>query len=85
MAKNGEGEKLAEDVLMFANSFGYDSKGFAKVIAHGHKTLQQSTMRLFMEAIGEMSKVLPDERNKQTVELAKKIMDVAKDYSLPMI
>ena len=45
MAKKGEGEKLAEDVLMFVNSFGYDSKGFAKGIARGHKTLQQSTMR----------------------------------------
>lgn len=84
-SKEAEAQKLAEEVLYFVNSFGYDADTFAKTIARGHKTLQQSTMKLFMTTIKEMSKVNPDERNKQTVELAKKITELAEDYSLPLI
>jgi hypothetical protein len=42
-------------------------------------------MRLFMRTIEEMAKVRPDQRNEQTVELAKKITELAKDYGLPLI
>lgn len=83
MAMNAE--ELADSVLSFVNAYGFDSKTFAKTIARGHKTLQQSTMRLFLAAIEEMSKVYPDDRNKQTVELAGKIMELAKNYTLPLI
>jgi len=79
------GQELGEEVLYFVNQFGFDADSFAKTIAKGHKTLQQSTMRLFMRAIEEMAKVRPDQRNEQTVELAKKITELAKDYSLPLI
>ena len=84
-SKGAEAQKLAEEVLYFVNSFGYDSDTFAKTIARGHKTLQQSTMRLFIRTIKEMANVYPDDRNKQTVELAKKITALAEGYSLPFV
>lgn len=80
-----DAEKLANDILTFVNSYDYDADTFAKIIARGHKTLQQSTMKLFIEAIREMAKVYPDDRNKQTVELAKKITEFTESYSLPLI
>ena len=42
-------------------------------------------MRLFVTTIAAMAEVAPDERNKQTVELAKRITEIAKDYTLPLI
>ena len=80
-----EAEALAHEVLDFVNCFGFDADTFARTIAHGHKTLQQSTMRLFMRTILEMAEVMPDDRNAQTVELAKKIREIADGYSLPLI
>lgn len=80
-----EARKLAIDILEYVNSFGYDTDTFAQTIAQGHRTLQQSTMRLFIAAIREMAKAGSDERNAQTVELAKKIVEIADGYSLPLI
>lgn len=77
--------KAANDILDFVNSFTYDEKTFAWTIAHGHKTLQQSAMRLFIASIRAMSKVTPDDRNAATVALAKRIADIAEDYPLPLI
>lgn len=45
--KKTKAEELANDILDFVNSFGFDSDTFAETICRGHKTLQQSTMRLF--------------------------------------
>lgn len=84
-SKELEAKKLAEEVLYFVNQFGFDADAFAKTIASGHKTLQQSTMRLFMRTIKEMAIVYPDDRNKQTVELAKKITEITEKYPLPFI
>ena len=72
-------------ILEFVNSYGHDTDTFATTIAHGHKTLQQSVMRLFIATIREMAKVTPDDRNAETVELAKKIVEIADGYSLPLI
>lgn len=80
-----EAEKLANDVLNFVNSFGCDEKTFASTICRGHKTLQQSTMRLFIATIREMAKVCPDDRNAATVELAQIISGIADEYPLPFI
>lgn len=77
--------KLANDILDFVNTFGYDADMFAETIAHSHKTLQQSTMRLFITAIRKMAEVIPDDRNAETVKLAKEIIEIADDYSLPLI
>lgn len=77
--------KLASDILDFVNAFGVDEQTFAETICAGHKTLQQSVMRLFIATIREMAKVRPDARNEATVELAKKIAELSEDYSLPFI
>lgn len=83
--KKQEAEKLAQDVLNFVNAFGYDEEAFAETICRGHKTLQQSTMRLFMATIRKMATVIPDGRNENAVKLAKEIVAVADKYALPLI
>lgn len=83
--KKQEAEKLAQDVLDFVNAFGYDEEAFADAICRGHKTLQQSTMRLFMTTIRKMATVTPDGRNENAVKLAKEIVAVANKYALPLI
>ena len=85
MNKQEKAVKLAEEVLDFVNTFGCDEQTFAETICRGHKTLQQSTMRLFMATIRQMSEVRPDARNQETVNLAKKIVQIADSSSLPMI
>ena len=83
--KKNQAEQLAKDVLAFVNAFGYDSETFAETICRDHKTLQQSVMRLFIVTIRKMAEVIPDERNKATVELAKTISVIAEEYPLPLI
>lgn len=80
-----EAENAAKDLLNFVNSFTYDQEAFAMEIARGHKTLQQSVMRLFVRTIEVMSTVVPDDRNRATVELAKEITKIVHGYSLPLI
>ena len=83
--KSGKAEQLAKDILAFVNAFGFDSETFAETICRDHKTLQQSVMRLFIATIRKMAEVVPDERNKATVELAKIISVIAEEYPLPLI
>ena len=80
-----DAEKLANDILDFVNVYRCDEKTFAQTICRGHKTLQQSTMRLFVATIREMAKVAPDDRNAATVELAQIISGIADEYPLPLI
>lgn len=77
--------KMANDLLIFVNAFGYDAETFARTIAASHRTLQQSVMRLFIATIRKMAEVHPDDRNEATVELAKKMAEIADDYPLPLI
>ena len=86
----GETNKTRDEVeaavlLDYVNCYGHDIDAFAKTIANGHRTLQQSIMRLFIATIREMANVRPDARNAETVELAKKIVEIADGYSLPLI
>ena len=76
---------VATDMLDFVNQLGCDEQEFARTIAAGHKTLQQSFMRLMVCTFREMAEVVPDERNQATVELAKKYVEIAKDHPLPFI
>lgn len=85
MNKRDQAIKTAEDVLCLVNSFGCDEKAFAQTICNGHKTLQQSVMRLFIATIREMAKVPTDGRNEAAVKLAKEIIDIADKHSLPLI
>lgn len=83
--KKTKAEQLANDILDFVNAFGFDSDTFAETICRGHKTLQQSTMRLFIATIKKMAEVTPDDRNAATVMLAKRISEIADAYPLPLI
>jgi hypothetical protein len=83
--KTRKGKELAQGMLDYVNAFGFDSDAFADVIIHGHRTLQQSFMRLISKTIRKMATVTPDDRNAQTVALAKKISEIADDYPLPLI
>ena len=83
--KRDMAEKLANDVLDFVNAFGYDEETFAETICRGHKTLQQSTMHLFMTTIRRMAEVTPDGRNEAAVRLAKEIAKIADENPLPLI
>ena len=85
MSNTKQAEKLANDILDFVNAFGFDADRFAETICQGHKTLQQSTMRLFVTTIRKMAEVRPDDRNRATVELSKKITKITDEYSLPLI
>ena len=84
-ASEEKAKRVALDILALVNSYGVDSKTFAKTICEGHRTLQQSTMRLFMEVIREMANNSYDDRNEASVEMAKKIIEATKDCSLPFI
>lgn len=85
MNNKKKAEAVANDILDFVNTFGFDADTFAETICRGHKTLQQSTMRLFITTIRKMAEVRPDARNEATVELAKKITKIADMHSLPLI
>ncbi len=83
--KENQAVQIANDLLDFVNVYGYQSRAFAETICRGHRTLQQSVMRLFMETIRQLSEVPYDERNEATVALAKEITFIAKHYPLPFI
>lgn len=85
MDRKKKAEAVAADILLFVNAYGFDAEAFADAICRGHKTLQQSTMRLFIATIRKMAMVTPDDRNQATVELAKEIAKIADGYSLPLI
>lgn len=48
-------EELMEDITNFVNVYGMDKEGFKKAFRKQHRTLQQSTMRLFLEVIEMMA------------------------------
>lgn len=85
MSNTKKAEELANDILDFVNVFGCDEERFADTICRAHKTLQQSTMRLFITTIRKMAEVQPDARNHNTVKLAKRISGIADEYSLPLV
>lgn len=76
---------LANEVLRFVNSYDCDEEAFAETICQGHKTLQQSTMRLFIVTIRRMAEVTPDGRNEAAVQLAKQIAAISENVSLPLV
>ena len=80
-----QAKKIAEDLLEFVNAYGIDEKTFAETICRGHRTLQQSVMRLFMTTIERMAVNGYDDRNAAAVMLAKKITTVAENIYLPLI
>lgn len=63
-------------VSIMVNDFGFDDKGLAEKMAYNHPTLQQNFMRMcyiFIKMMAEKSYY--DDRNKNSVEYAREIMD----------
>lgn len=50
MAKKNA-QELMEDITDFVNTYGVDKEGFKQAFKKQHRTLQQSTIRLFLEVI----------------------------------
>jgi len=49
-------QELVEDLTDFVNNFGCDKDGFKEAFRRQHRTLQQSTIRLFLEVIEMVGK-----------------------------
>ena len=86
-----KGQEMAKELGNFVNSFRIDTKGFVEELTlNSHRTLQQSTMRLFIECCKGWAQLKEkgygvDARNQATVNLAEKIVELTKDCGLPMI
>lgn len=85
MTKQEQAAKLANELLNFVNDFTSDKQTFVEVICNDHRTLQQSVMRLFVLLSKRMSQNNTDERNRDAVNLAKEIAEIANNHPLPMI
>lgn len=85
MKPDEKGKQLANDILDYVNSLTFDEESFASTICGAHRTLQQSTMRLFIATICKMAENDTDARNEASVELAKKIAEMVKDHPLPLV
>ena len=83
--KARKAKKMAWNLIEFVTEFGQDMTTFAETICAQHKPLQQSIMRLFIFTIEKLADVPTDERNQATVELAKRIHEIADYHSLPLI
>lgn len=83
--KKVKAEKVANEILDFVNTYDYDAAAFAAAICRGHKTLQQSVMRLFVTVAQHMAETPVDARNEAAVELAKEISKIAESHPLPLI
>jgi hypothetical protein len=71
-----EAKPAVDALLKHVNNTAFNPAGFVSLLMSRHRTLQQSTMRLFMACIKEWSEEKNfDLRNEATVVLAKKIMD----------
>lgn len=85
MKPDEKGKKLASDILDYVNNLTFDAESFADTICSAHRTLQQSTMRLFISTICKMAENDTDARNEASVELAKKIAEIAANHQLPLV
>ena len=72
------GKALGDELLLFVNSYGnVGAADFVQTICNAHRTLQQSTMRLFIETISALANNNYDLRNENTVKLAKAISKIS--------
>lgn len=70
-------EELAEAITDFVNSFNPKSDEFIQALFREHRTLQQSTIRLFLEVIEAAAKeeYRTDGRNEASHQIAKDIVE----------
>jgi hypothetical protein len=84
------GKEMAEELTSFVNNFSADEKGFIDGVIYSHRTLQQSTGRLFIGLIKEWAKMESngryDGRNEAICKLSAKIVNLlGDDLYLPLI
>lgn len=80
-------EFFRKEVEMMVNDFGFKDDDLAISMANDHPTLQQSFMRMVIKFISKMAdKPYYDDRNKASVELAKKLKPIIdENHYLPYI
>lgn len=76
-----------KQVEKMVNDFGFQDEELAKSMANDHPTLQQSFMRFVVKFIEKMAKkAYCDDRNRASVELAKKLYPIIEENKgLPCI
>lgn len=74
-------EELAETITDFVNNFGCDHEAFIKALFNDHRTLQQSTIRLFLQVIEAAAKeeYRTDLRNEGAKKTCQEIMEAFKN------
>lgn len=73
-----ESNKLAAHLLNFVNSYSADNAPFVEDVLHGHRTLQQNVMCLFLQLViawAELSDHHYDLRNEATVQASRRIVE----------
>lgn len=78
-------DEVQNVVSNFVNNFNCDEKCFVDAVLRDHRTLQQSTVRLFfkvIEAFAEVPNNMTDPRNERAVEISKEIIDAFKKEHL---
>lgn len=84
---NDRHEFFRKQVEKMVNDFGFQDEKLAESRANDHPTLQQSYMRMVVKFIEKMAdKPYYDDRNKASVELAKKLKPIIEENrGLPCI
>lgn len=84
---NDRHEFFRKQVEKMVNDFGFEDEKLAISMANDHPTLQQSFMRMVVQFIVKMAdKPYYDDRNKASVELAKKLKPIIEENrGLPCI
>jgi hypothetical protein len=75
-----EARDSAERLLDELNDMGFDRNHFADKVVHSHRSLQQNLFRLFMDCVERWAECERrsyfDIRNRHTVKMCKKILDI---------
>ena len=82
--------ELAEAIEDFCNTFGARERSEALIreLSRTHRTLQQIFTLMvckWFEYLASLKEGQYDERNKASVELAKKLVPIIKEHNLPII
>lgn len=86
--KSSKEAKLAKTIESAINDFGFNYEAFAQCIRYMHPTLQQNFFRLMVESIkfvADPTTHFIDGRNKDSHELAKKLLPIVNEYPLSYV
>lgn len=86
--KNSREAELARTIESAVNDYGFNYKTFAQCIRYMHPTLQQNFFRLMVESIkfvADPSTHHVDARNKDSHELAKKLLPIVNEHHLSYV